>query len=56
MDQSTQEIIQCLGVLQDGLVGIREENKCASKESERIRIELQDIRKEHKEMTSRHPC
>ena len=43
MNQSTQEIIQCLGVLQDIVVDIREENKG-------IKLELQGIRKEHKEI------
>ena len=61
MDQNTREIIQCLGVLQDGVAGIREENKGIRlelhgireenkgirKENEGIRFELQDIRKEN---------
>lgn len=44
MDRSIQEIIQRLGVIQDDLVDIREENK---RELQGIRFELQDIRKEN---------
>lgn len=45
MDRSIQEIIQRLGVIQDDLVDIREENK---RELQGIRFELQDIREENK--------